>query len=61
MTSFKGIYFLVSTQRYFVNFFHLQVDQVAVRSALLFHSLEFLKYKKKKEHCFVDEFLQISQ
>ena len=54
MTSFKGIYFLVSTQRYFVNFFHLQVDQVAVRSALLFHSLEFLKYKKKKEHCFVD-------
>ena len=61
MTSLKAFFFLVTTQPYFVNFSQLQVNQVAVRSAPLFHSLAFPKYKTKKKHCFVDEFLQISQ
>ena len=57
----KSNLFPVTSQRCFINFSQLQVNQVAVRRALLFHCSAFPKYTTKKQHCFVDEFLQISQ
>ena len=60
ITSLNAIYFLAATQC-FDHSCQLQVNQVAVRSALLFHCSAVPKFKTKKNHCFVDEFLKISQ